>query len=333
MALAIRFHDQRDQTAEHSLRDEVLAGFAGQPKSTPPKLFYDRRGSELFEAICQQPEYYQTRTEERILALAAREIAEIAGPDASLVELGSGASRKVRLLLEAMQPACYLGIDISEDFLRASTQRLANDYPWLEVHAACADFSKPMRLPEDFDGSHPLAFFPGSSIGNFDPWEARAFLANLHALLPEGSGLLIGVDLVKERQTLEAAYNDRAGVTAAFNLNLLERIRSELDSDIDPARFAHLAFFNETASRIEMHLLSPRQQRVAIEGEHFHFAAGETLHTENSYKYTADGFQQLARQAGFSPEAHWSDAAGLFGVHYLRRARAQPTPPLACGAS
>jgi len=332
VALAVRFHDQRPEDAERSLREEVLAGFAGQPKATPPKLFYDRRGSELFERICRQPEYYPTRTEELILARAAHDIADLAGQGASLVELGSGASRKVRLLLEAMQPASYLGIDLSEDFLRASTQRLASDYPALEVHAACADFSRPLTLPDGFDGAHPLAFFPGSSIGNFDPPQALALLANLHGLLPEGGGLLIGVDLVKEREVLEAAYNDRAGVTAAFNLNLLERVRRELDSDIEPDRFVHRAFFNEAASRIEMHLLSPRAQEVAIEGERFRFAAGESLHTENSYKYSLEGFRELAGRAGFRPLTQWTDPQALFSVHYLQRTRAGLTPPAACGA-
>lgn len=319
MSAALHFHDQRRTETGRSLRDEVLAGFADTPKHVAPKFFYDRRGSELFDSICRQPEYYPTRTEELILRRAANDIAEIAGADASLVELGSGASRKVRLLLEALHPPRYLGIDISEEFLRRSTERLATDYPWLEVHAACADFSQPMRLPEDFDGRHPLAFFPGSSIGNFDPDEAQAFLGNLHGLLAEDGGLLIGVDLRKDRRMLEAAYNDRAGVTAAFNLNLLERIRRELDSDIEPDSFSHRAFYNEAASRIEMHLVSRRTQEVRIEGERFRFAEGESLHTENSYKYSVDGFRDLARGAGFRPLALWTDPQGLFSVHYLQR--------------
>ncbi len=319
MALAIRFHDQHQQDDNDSLREACLAGFAATPKAMSPKFFYDRRGSELFEQICRQPEYYPTRTEELILRRAAHEIAEIAGPDASLVELGSGASRKVRLLLEALRPGSYLGIDISRDFLISSTHRLAADYPWLDVQAACADFSQPMALPAQSLGEHPLAFFPGSSIGNFDPQQARALLRNLHALLPGGAGLLIGVDRVKDKAVLERAYNDAAGVTAAFNLNLLQRIRQELDSDIDPRRFEHRAFFNEDLSRIEMHLLSPQAQQVRVENERFAFAAGETLHTENSYKYTPEGFLALAATAGFSSVAFWTDPHELFGVHYLRR--------------
>jgi dimethylhistidine N-methyltransferase len=320
MALAVRFHDQRQCGAGASLRDEALLGFAAKSKQISPKFFYDRRGSELFEQICEQPEYYPTRTEELILARAANDIAGIAGQDANLVELGSGASRKVRLLLEAMHPSSYLGIDISEDFLLASTRRLAADYPWLEVHASCADFSQPMSLPDGFDGTHPLAFFPGSSIGNFSPAEALAFLRNLHRLLPARGGLLVGVDLVKDRELLEAAYNDEAGVTAAFNLNLLQRIRRELDSDIDPERFIHHAFFNEAESRIEMHLISPQAQDVTIEGRRFHFARGESLHTENSYKYTPASFRDLAGSAGFEAVAMWSDPRELFSVHFLQRA-------------
>ncbi|WP_137820671.1 L-histidine N(alpha)-methyltransferase [Pseudomonas sp. 2FG] len=319
MAHAVHFHDQRQQAAYASLRDETLAGFAAEPKWASPKYFYDRRGSELFEQICQQPEYYPTRTEELILTQAAGAIAEIAGHAANLVELGSGASRKVRLLLEAMHPSSYLGIDISQEFLLASTRRLASDYPWLEVHAACADFSQPMALPAGFDGAHPLLFFPGSSIGNFTPEQARVFLGNLHELLPKGGGLLIGVDRLKDKALLEAAYNDEAGVTAAFNLNLLQRIRQELDSDIDPTRFVHHAFFNEAHSRIEMHLISPQAQQVMIEGACFRFAAGESLHTENSYKYRPESFCDLAGTAGFKARAHWSDPRQLFSVHYLER--------------
>ncbi|WP_263145333.1 L-histidine N(alpha)-methyltransferase [Pseudomonas sp. RIT-PI-AD] len=320
MALAIRFHDEQfPDSEENDLRAEILQGFASAPKRTPPKFFYDRRGSELFEQICLQPEYYPTRTEESILREAAGEIAEIAGPGASLIELGSGASRKVRLLLEALRPSSYLGIDISRDFLLSSTHRLGADYPWLDVHAACADFTRPMHLPGSFIGEHPLAFFPGSSIGNFDPKDAEVFLRNLHDLLPAGGGLLIGVDLVKDKRILEAAYNDRAGVTAAFNLNLLWRIRDELDSDIQPSRFAHRAFFNEAHSRIEMHLASPRAQTLRIEGERYDFIPGETLHTENSYKYSREGFQRLAGRAGFEPVRVWTDEKELFSVHYMRR--------------
>ncbi|WFC64273.1 L-histidine N(alpha)-methyltransferase [Pseudomonas sp. REST10] len=319
MALALRSNERSLSPEQEALRDEALRGFAAWPKTMSPKFFYDHRGSQLFELICQQPEYYPTRTEETILRLAAQDIAALAGRNASLVELGSGASRKIRLLLEALRPARYLGIDISREFLQASTRRLATDYRWLDVHALCADFSQPLKLPGNALGQRPLAFFPGSSIGNFDPDQARAFLRNLHQALPAGSGLLIGVDLVKDRQVLERAYNDHAGVTALFNLNLVERIRNELDSDIDPRSFQHRAFYNEAESRIEMHLISRQAQQVRIEDRVFDFAAGETLHTENSYKYTPSGFRDLAGSCGFASVAMWRDPAQLFSVHFLRR--------------
>lgn len=318
MALAVRFFDQQPVTvADSSLRDDVLQGFAQTPKALSPKYFYDQRGSELFEAITRQPEYYPTRTEEGILAAAAGEIARLAGRDAALVELGSDASRKVRLLLEAMHPAGYLGIDISREFLLSSTQRLAADYPWLDVSAACADFSRPMTLPDSLDGLRPIAFFPGSSIGNFTPEEAGVFLRNLHRMLPATGGLLIGVDLIKDRARLDAAYNDAAGVTADFNLNLLERIRRELDTDLDPQRFRHLAFFNEEQARIEMHLVSTRDQTIRLEGRRFTFREGERLHTENSYKYSLESFRALAEDAGFRQVRVWTDPEGLFAVFYF----------------
>lgn len=319
MALAVQLHDDILPPAPSSLRDEALAGFAASPKHLSPKFFYDRHGSELFERICLQPEYYLTRTEEGILADVAVQIRDIVGPGCNLIELGSGASRKVRLLLERLRPASYLGIDISEEFLLHSTHRLAADYPWLEVHAACTDFSEQLQLPEDFALDHPLVFFPGSSIGNYTPEQASRLLGHLHDILPVGGGLLIGVDLLKGRATLEAAYNDRAQVTAAFNLNLLYRIRRELRTDLEPTRFVHHAFFNEAHARIEMHLASRVAQTVTLEGQQFRFSAGESLHSENSYKYSLHGFTELAAGAGFNATAQWTDAGQLFSVHYLQR--------------
>ena len=317
MSTAVRFHDQHGEETESSFRDDVIAGLGRFPKALSPKYFYDERGSLLFDAICRQPEYYLTRTEEGILAAAAEEIAALVGPESLLVELGSGASRKVRLLLEAMRPTRYLGVDISRDFLLQSTRHLAADYPWLEVHAAWADFSERLHLPAGVEGRRVVAFFPGSSIGNFAPAEAEAFLAELHRALPPGSGVLIGVDLVKDRAILEAAYNDAAGVTAAFNLNLLERMRRELGASVEPSRFRHRAFFDTQASRIEMHLVSDCRQTLVLDQHRFEFAPGETLHTENSCKYARDDFQALARRAGYRPRAVWSDDDELFSVHYL----------------
>lgn len=317
MSTAVRFHDQHVEGAGHSFRDDVIAGLGAVPKALSPKYFYDRRGSWLFEVICRQPEYYLTRTEEGILAAASEEIAAWVGPEALLVELGSGASRKVRLLLEALRPRRYLGVDISRDFLLHSTRRLAADYPWLEVHAAWTDFSRRLQLPSGIEGRRVVAFFPGSSIGNFTPAEAEAFLSRLRRALPPGSGVLVGVDLVKERRLLEAAYNDAAGITAAFNLNLLTRMRRELGAAVEVDAFRHCAFFNAPASRIEMHLVSRCRQVIVLDGQRFVFARDETLHTENSCKYSVAGFQALAERAGYRSRAVWQDAEALFSVHYL----------------
>ncbi|MEQ6916266.1 L-histidine N(alpha)-methyltransferase [Halomonas aquatica] len=317
MSTAVHFHDQHVEGAGDSFRDDVIKGLGRSPKALSPKYFYDEQGSRLFEAICEQPEYYLTRTEEGILAGAAAEIAALVGPDTLMVELGSGASRKVRLLLEAMRPSRYLGVDISRDFLLQSTRRLAADYPWLEVHAAWGDFSRRLNLPPGVEGRRVVAFFPGSSIGNFTPAEAEAFLSRLRRALPPGSGVLIGVDLVKERRLLEAAYNDAAGITAAFNLNLLERMRHELGAEVEVDTFRHQAFYNEAASRIEMHLVSDRRQGILLDGRRFAFEEGETLHTENSCKYSVEAFQALAERAGYRSSAVWSDDQALFSVHYL----------------
>jgi len=314
---AVCFHDQLKDKTQESFREAVIKGLSARPKSLSPKFFYDHRGSELFEQICLQPEYYLTRTEERILVQALGEIAELAGPDAVLLELGSGASRKIRLLLEALRPSDYLGVDISRDFLVESTRRLAADYPWLDVHAVWADFSRRMAMPQGLNGRRTLAFFPGSSIGNFEPAAAEAFLRDLHQMLPADSGLLIGVDLIKDETRLNAAYNDAAGLTAQFNLNLLERMRRELGAELDPSQFRHQAFYNTEAARIEMHLQSQTRQSIRVGERSFEFAPGETLHTENSCKYSIPGFRAMAQRAGFRPQAVWTDAEQLFSVHYL----------------
>ena len=320
MTTAVRFYDhQPAESSSLTMREEVLEGLRAPQKFCSPKYFYDQRGSELFEQICQQPEYYLTRTEEAILATAMDEIAALAGKNATLVELGSGASRKVRLLLEQMEITSYLGIDISRDFLLESTRKLAADYPWLEVHAACADFCQRITLPEALDERPLVGFFPGSSIGNFSPTEAGDFLAGLHTTLPEGSGLLIGVDLLKDPAILEAAYNDGAGVTAEFNLNLLGHLERELGASLDPERFVHRAVFNSKHHRIEMHLVSTMAQVITVAGETFRFQEGESLHTENSYKYSIDGFKALARRCGFISRAVWTDREKKFSVHYLER--------------
>ena len=312
---AVSFYDRHP--GESSLRDEVLGGLARTPKAIPPKFFYDQRGSRLFDAICDLPEYYVTRVETGILQDCVRELAGSIDSRCMLVELGSGASRKVRLLLSALKPTHYMGVDISKDFLLESSRRLARDYPWLEVHATCADFSSELILPESLPSVRKMAFFPGSSIGNFDPVQAGRFLKQIARMVGSGGYLLIGVDLKKDIDRLNAAYNDARGLTAAFNRNLLFRIREELDSQIDPDGFEHLAFYNEAAGRIEMHLRSIRDQVVRIEDQNFRFEADETIHTENSYKYTVEEFAELGLSAGFNSDRVWTDAERLFSVHLM----------------
>jgi dimethylhistidine N-methyltransferase len=299
------------------MQEEVLQGLASRPKRIAPKFFYDERGSRLFDAICELPEYYLTRTEMGILESCAREVARLAGADCTLIELGSGASKKIRLLLETLRPRHYLGIDISREFLRESVQRLAHDYPWLEVHAACADFAQDFDLPDPAGSGRRLVFFPGSTIGNFDPHEALAFLQRVRRLVQPDGALVIGVDLKKDPAVLHAAYNDGQGITAAFNLNLLERLRSELGAELDPKTFRHRAFYDATHGRIEMHLVSRRAQEIRVLGQRFQFEPGESIHTENSYKYSVAEFHALAHRAGLQPRQVWLDAAHLFSVHYL----------------
>ena len=311
----VRFHD--DHPSPATMQEEVLQGLASRPKRIAPKFFYDERGSRLFDAICELPEYYLTRTEMGILESCARDVARLAGADCTLIELGSGASKKIRLLLETLRPRHYLGIDISREFLRESVQRLAHDYPWLEVHAACADFAQDFDLPDPAGSGRRLAFFPGSTIGNFDPPEALAFLQRVRRLVQPDGALVIGVDLKKNPAVLHAAYNDAQGITAAFNLNLLERLRTELGAELDPKTFRHHAFYNAPRGRIEMHLVSRRAQEIRVLGRRFQFEPGESIHTENSYKYSVAEFHALARRAGLQPRQVWLDAAHLFSVHYL----------------
>lgn len=315
-APAIRFYDHAEEHADFLA--DVRRGLARRPRAIPPKYFYDRRGSALFAAICELPEYYLTRTEMRILKERAGEIARRAGKEAVLVELGSGASEKVRLLLDALAPRGYLGIDICGEFLREATERLARDYPGLPVHAACADFTRPLALAYPPPSARRLVFFPGSSIGNFDHAESEALLRRLLPLVGAGGGFVIGVDLRKDPARLHAAYNDAQGVTAQFNLNLLARMARELGAELDRTGFVHEAVYDEQEGRIDMYLVSRRAQAIRLGGERFEFAAGERLHTESSYKYTIEEFQALARRAGYEPEVVWTDAERLFSVHFLR---------------
>ncbi|MCU0834715.1 MAG: L-histidine N(alpha)-methyltransferase [Chromatiaceae bacterium] len=327
----VRLHDLHPTPAD--LRDEVLRGLSQPQKSLPPKLFYDRRGSLLFDAITELPEYYPTRTEIAILREQGAAMAERLGRGRVLVELGSGSSVKIQTLLAVLEPAVYVPVDISKEHLLASARALAERFPRLLIHAVCADYSGPVELPLEPDWGPGIAFFPGSSIGNFDPPQARALLGRIAALVGSGGRLLIGVDLKKDQARLEAAYNDAQGVTAEFNRNLLVRLNRELGADFDLDAFAHRAFYDPAPDpgsaggpgRIEMHLVSRIEQSVRVGGERFYFRAGETIHTESSYKYDRAGFGVLAASAGYETEAVWTDPEGLFSVHCLRvAASAEP---------
>ena len=295
--------------------DEVIAGLSATPKSISPKWFYDALGSKLFEAICELPEYYLTRTENEIFGLHAAAMADRAGRDRVLVELGSGNGAKVRSLLRHRTPVAYVAVDIAPDILRASTSNLAKEQPGLPIFAVCEDFSAGLELPAGIPDAPRLYFYPGSSIGNFSREEAIALLS---PLARSGDGLLIGVDLLKDRAILEAAYDDAIGVTAAFNLNLLVRINRELDADIAIRRFRHVALFDEAEGRIEMHLESTHEQEVRVGARAFRFAAGERLHTENSCKYSVEGFSALAARAGWKLAEVWTDQRRWFAEMYFQ---------------
>ena len=301
-------------------KSAVISGLSADPKTIPPKFFYDRRGSDFFYRICETPEYYVTRTELGMLDDLGPEIASLAGTAASVIEFGCGSAEKIRKLLASLDaPADYVAIDISRDHLLASAEEIAIENPSLNVSAICADFSQAFELPADFcDGAgRRLAFFPGSTIGNQTPAEAETFLRHVRSVVGEGGAVLIGVDLKKNIDRLNQAYNDAAGETAGFNLNLLHRMRSELGADVHPEHFAHLAFYNADQGRIEMHLESQGAQTVRLDGRDFAFADGETIHTECSYKYEIAEFADLARRAGFGVRKSWTDAERLFSIHFL----------------
>ena len=316
----ITFVDRQPRLSD--FRADALEGLTARPKRLPPKYFYDKRGSELFERITELPEYYLTRAEIEILERRAAEIAELIGDEALLIEYGSGASRKTRILLNALagRRAKYLAIDISRQHLEESAEALAKEYAGLEVFALCADYTQPLELPEEALAGirRRTVFFPGSTIGNFSPGDARKFLRTTARTAGPGGRLLLGADLKKDRALLEAAYNDAAGVTAEFNLNLLARMNRELGAGFEASNFRHRARYDEAAGRVEMHLESLSEQRVRIGGETIAFEAGELIHTENSHKFGIDEMQDLARECGFEPEQVWIDAKGLFSVHSMR---------------
>jgi dimethylhistidine N-methyltransferase len=311
------FHDLAP--GEESFREAVLAGLGARQKSIPCRFLYDDRGSKLFEAICETPEYYPTRTETAILEACAGEVAALTGPHCQLVEFGSGASRKVRALLHAFEaPAAYVALDISREQLRTAADALAADFPALSIVAVCADYMRPLDLaPLPEARGRRIGFFPGSTIGNFTAPEAVQFLIGARHVVGADGAMLVGVDLRKDPAVLRAAYNDAQGVTAAFSLNLLARMNRELGADFALDRFAHEAEYNEALGRVEISIRSRANQIVTVAGRRIRFAADERIHTEISCKYTVEGFHRLAARAAFRPVRTWTDPQQLFSVHYL----------------
>ena len=301
-----------------SLVRECIAGLGQRPRTLPCKYLYDERGSKLFDRICELPEYYPPRIETAIMRSHVRQMLQCMGESTLLIELGSGSSTKTRILLDAADGlAGHMPLDISRDYLCSVCDELAAAYPELPIQPVCVDYTRPFSLPEPgFVYNRRVAYFPGSTIGNFHPEPAKAFLHRIAAMLGPGGGMLIGVDLRKSRRLLERAYNDRAGVTAAFNLNLLHRLNREAGATFNTNQFEHHAVWNEQAGRIEMHLVSRCQQQVQVDGIHFDFEKGETIRTECSYKYTLDGFAHLARDA-FTVDALWTDPEAMFSMQWL----------------
>jgi dimethylhistidine N-methyltransferase len=298
---------------------DIIAGLSRNPRTLPCKYFYDERGAVLFQKICELPEYYITRTEIDILDRNRADIASFLGPNIELIGLGTGAGTKTRILIEGLEtPAVYIPVDISEKQLRESTVLFRNIFPDLEILPVRADYLQPVVLPSPTRNAvRNVVYFPGSTIGNFEPNEALEFLHRIAKVSCQDGGLLIGVDLKKDQQVLEAAYNDSAGVTAQFNLNLLERVNRELAADFDLDQWRHRAIYNSSAGRIEMHLISEIDQFVHFDDHKFHFRRGEKVITEFSYKYAPKEFAALARKAGFEFAQMWSDDARLFGVFYF----------------
>jgi len=312
LAEAHRFDEQTSAFAR-----DVVEHLAEQPKRLSPKYFYDAAGSELFEQITRLPEYYPTRTELSILRDRGSELSTLIAKNAALVEFGAGATTKVRLLLEQCAFRAYVPVDISGDFLKAQADALGKDFPTLDVYPVTADFTAPFALPDAVAAMPKVGFFPGSTLGNFEPHEACGFLRSARDILGRNAQMVIGVDLEKDERVLHRAYNDAAGVTARFNLNVLNRINRELGGNFDTGAFTHRAIYNRERHRIEMHLISRKTQSVRVMGRNFSFRVGESIHTENSYKYSLDRFTALARGSGWAPRQSWTDNAGMFSVHAL----------------
>lgn len=317
MAALARTRRPVHEDAEHeAFVSDVVGGLMSTPKRIPPKYFYDETGSQLFDRITELPEYYPTRCEMRILQTHAAEIAKLIPQGAALVEFGSGSNRKARILLKAATAlACYVPVDICGEMLEQEAEELRPDFPHLKVLPVTADFTQSFDLPREAKAAPVrVGFFPGSTIGNFEPHEAAAFLRRAGKILGPGARLIIGADLIKPAEVLNAAYNDKAGVTARFNLNLLARINRELGGNFNLGSFEHHAFYNRERNRVEMHLASLRRQKVKVAGESIDFRAGETIHTENSYKYSIEKLGALARGAGWRPLGAWTDARHYFSI-------------------
>lgn len=298
-------------------QQDILEGLVAEQKFINPKYFYNHRGSKLFEKITQLDEYYPTRTELGILKDKSKEIAEFINSDSIIIEPGAGNCTKIEYLLTDIHPNVYVPQDVSEEFLQKSAERLSERYPWLEVHPIASDFSDPIELPEIYQHFAKHVFYPGSTIGNFEPEDAINFLRQMHKLVDNNGGMLLGVDLHKDNKTLHAAYNDKKGITAEFNLNTLNHINQILEADIDINQFEHHALYNSKQQRIEMYLRSKAQQQYEILGNTISFEKGELIHTEHSYKYTLDGIAELAQKSGFKLQKSWLDKEELFSVSYL----------------
>lgn len=316
LAERVQFRDLDPPVSD--MREEVVFGLSASPKYIPSKYFYDKTGSRLFEQITKLQEYYPTETEISILERIAPELLQLVGSKIFLVEYGSGSSRKVRILLEPLRPLGYMPIDISRDSLLESAVELAKDYPWLSVYPTSADYCSPVKLPEAAGADSKLAFFPGSSIGNFEPHESRNFLESLHQSIGSQGFLLIGVDRDKDVDVLESAYNDTRGVTAEFNLNILHHLNHQLEARLLPDKFQHKAVYNAEAGRIEMYLTCLEAHETEIGGEQIQFQKGEDICTEHSYKYSREAFIELAASCGFELVSDWSDSREYFSVFLFR---------------
>ena len=320
VAVAKHLRSRPANDANANFLADVVAGLSANRKYLLAKYFYDERGSQLFEAITELDEYYPTRCEMEILRTCAADMAKLIPPGAAVVEFGSGSNKKARILLDAAPPlAAYVPVDISPEMLFQEADDLRRDCPDLDVRPVVADITRPFALPKEATAAPMrVGFFPGSTIGNFEPREAAGFFQNAAAILGDGAVMIVGADLVKSEVVLNAAYNDAAGVTAQFNLNLLARINRELGGDFDLDAFGHRAFFNRAQSRIEMHLVSRKRQSVKVGGASFAFSVGEIIHSENSYKYSIESLGDLARTAGWRSAAVWTDSRGYFLVQAFR---------------